>query len=271
MRPQSAKTPAPESHRRARELWPSGCFMECAPTYEEDSKQIVRAHSTHKRLPWGTTAVAPPVSIPGQAHLCALRVVVEETGLALNLGAGRVSRSAGGCRSPKAPYKCTLSNQTEDASPAVVRQLYSLEVHDISCHRLLANLSAERPHSGSRAVPAGLNYVLVLYAVNEMGRSQPVLLRAEAADRYWDGARHGTRAFRAAFTARDDGSCKRAVGLLFVVPPLPLSLQQDSSEWGGSGGCEQGSSLVVIMVAVTFAAVFFLFLLVIVARCRNKH
>ncbi|XP_075537325.1 roundabout homolog 3-like [Dermacentor variabilis] len=143
---------------------------------------------------------------------------------------------------PKAPYNCTLSNQTEDAFLAEcredpsggggMRQVYSLEVHDISCHRLLANLSAERPAFWVQGVPAGLNYVLVLYAVNEMGRSQPVLLRAEAADRYWDGtSRHG-------------------------------------SEWSG---CEQSNSLVVILIAVTFAAVFFLFLLVIVARCRTKR
>ncbi|XP_077557008.1 neural cell adhesion molecule 1-like isoform X2 [Haemaphysalis longicornis] len=170
-------------------------------------------------------------------------------GTLLCWAANRIGRQKEPCRfhvvpigPPKAPYNCTLSNQTEDAflaecreEPGGVRQLYSLEVHDISCHRLLANLSAERPAFWVQGVPAGLNYVLVLYAVNEMGRSQPVLLRAEAADRYWDGARHG------------------------------------SSEWGGGGGCEQGSSLVVILVAVTFAAVFFLFLLVIVARCRNKQ
>ncbi|KAL3207751.1 hypothetical protein MRX96_039541 [Rhipicephalus microplus] len=143
---------------------------------------------------------------------------------------------------PKTPYNCTLSNQTEDALLAEcredpsggggLRQLYNLEVHDISCHRLLANLSAERPAFWVQGLPAGLNYVLVIYAVNEMGRSQPFLLRAEAADRYWDGiSRHG-------------------------------------SEWGG---CEQSNSLVVILIAVTFAAVFFLFLLVIVARCRTKR
>ncbi|KAK8768918.1 hypothetical protein V5799_014617, partial [Amblyomma americanum] len=142
---------------------------------------------------------------------------------------------------PKAPYNCTLSNQTEDAFLAEcredpsggggLRQMYSLEVHDISCHRLLANLSADRPAFWVQGVPAGLNYVLVLYAVNEMGRSQPVLLRAEAADRYWDGTtRHG-------------------------------------GEWSG---CEQSNSLVVILIAVTFAAVFLLFLLVIIARCRTK-
>ncbi|KAG0422418.1 hypothetical protein HPB47_001760 [Ixodes persulcatus] len=118
---------------------------------------------------------------------------------------------------PRAPYNCTLSNQTEEAFLAEcredhsggLRQRYNLEVHDISCHRLLANLTADRPAFWVQGVPAGLNYVLVLYAANEMGRSQPVLLRAEAADRYWDGARHG-------------------------------------GEWGG---CEQGNSLVVILVA----------------------
>lgn len=128
---------------------------------------------------------------------------------------------------PKAPYNCTLSNQTEDAflaecreEPGGVRQLYSLEVHDISCHRLLANLSAERPAFWVQGVPAGLNYVLVLYAVNEMGRSQPVLLRAEAADRYWDGARHGTRAAHLSTVCLDcfygikGVSRKRAVGVV---------------------------------------------------------
>ncbi|XP_040068972.2 synaptogenesis protein syg-2 [Ixodes scapularis] len=139
---------------------------------------------------------------------------------------------------PRAPYNCTLSNQTEEAFLAEcredhsggLRQRYNLEVHDISCHRLLANLTADRPAFWVQGVPAGLNYVLVLYAANEMGRSQPVLLRAEAADRYWDGARHG-------------------------------------AEWGG---CEQGNSLVVILVAVTLSTVFLLLLLVVVARCRSK-
>nr|XP_037274116.1 hemicentin-1-like [Rhipicephalus microplus] len=101
---------------------------------------------------------------------------------------------------PKAPYNCTLSNQTDDAFLAEcledpsdggeLRQLYNLEVHDISCHRLLANLSAERPAFWVQDVPVSLNYVLVLYAVNEMGRSEPVLLRADTPDHYWDGTLH---------------------------------------------------------------------------------
>lgn len=139
---------------------------------------------------------------------------------------------------PKAPYNCTLSNQTEDAFLAEchedeaggLRQLYNLEVHDISCHRLLANLTAEKPVFWIQGVPPGLNYVLVMYAVNELGRSQPVLLRAEAADRHWDGIGHG-------------------------------------DDWNG---CEQSTSLVAILIAVTFAALFLLFILIIVARCRSK-
>ncbi|XP_064455772.1 hemicentin-2-like isoform X2 [Ornithodoros turicata] len=139
---------------------------------------------------------------------------------------------------PKAPYNCTLSNQTEDAFLAEchedqaggLRQLYNLEVHDISCHRLLANLTSDKPIFWIQGVPPGLNYVLVMYALNELGRSQPVLLRAEAADRYWDGVRHG-------------------------------------GEWSG---CEQSNSLVVILIAVAFAALFLLCILVLIARCRNK-
>ncbi|CAN7996401.1 unnamed protein product, partial [Ixodes pacificus] len=100
---------------------------------------------------------------------------------------------------PLAPSNCTLSNQTEEAFLAECRedhiggprQLYSLEVHDVSCHRLLANLTADRPAFWVQGVPAGLNVVLVLYAANQMGRSQPVLLRAEAADRHWEGLRQG--------------------------------------------------------------------------------
>ncbi|KAG0423210.1 hypothetical protein HPB47_000999, partial [Ixodes persulcatus] len=98
---------------------------------------------------------------------------------------------------PLAPSNCTLSNQTEEAFLAECRedhiggprQLYSLEVHDVSCHRLLANLTADRPAFWVQGVPAGINVVLVLYAANQMGRSQPVLLRAEAADRHWEGLR----------------------------------------------------------------------------------
>ncbi|XP_040070836.1 synaptogenesis protein syg-2, partial [Ixodes scapularis] len=139
---------------------------------------------------------------------------------------------------PLAPSNCTLSNQTEEAFLAECRedhiggprQLYSLEVHDVSCHRLLANLTADRPAFWVQGVPAGLNVVLVLYAANRMGRSQPVLLRAEAADRHWEGLRHG-------------------------------------GEWNG---CERSNYLVVILVAVTLITVFLLFLLVIVTRCRNK-
>ncbi|KAH7964721.1 hypothetical protein HPB49_000981 [Dermacentor silvarum] len=142
---------------------------------------------------------------------------------------------------PKAPYNCTLSNQTEDAFLAEcledpsdgggLRQLYSLEVHDISCRRLLANLSAERPAFWVQDVPAGLNYVLVLYAVNEMGRSEPVLLRAETPDRYWDGTLH------------------------------------HAGDWSS---CEPSNSLVVILISGTFSAIFFLLLFVILARCRAK-
>uniref|UniRef100_A0A1S4LH62 Sidestep protein, putative n=1 Tax=Ixodes scapularis TaxID=6945 RepID=A0A1S4LH62_IXOSC len=84
------------------------------------------------------------------------------------------------------PSNCTLTNQTEEAFLADCRedhiggprQLYSLEVHDVSCHRLLANLTADRPAFWVQGVPAGINVVLVLYAANQMGRSQPVLLRA---------------------------------------------------------------------------------------------
>ncbi|CAN7996391.1 unnamed protein product [Ixodes pacificus] len=139
---------------------------------------------------------------------------------------------------PLAPSNCTLSNQTEESFLAECRedhiggpgQLYSLEVHDVSCHRLLANLTADRPAFWVQGVPAGLNVVLVLYAANQMGRSQPVLLRAEGADRHWEGLRHG-------------------------------------GEWDG---CERSNYLVVILVAVTLITVFLLFLLVIVTRCRNK-
>ncbi|CAN7995992.1 unnamed protein product, partial [Ixodes pacificus] len=54
---------------------------------------------------------------------------------------------------PLAPSNCTLSNQTEESFLAECRkdhiggprQLYSLEVHDVSCHRLLATLTADRP------------------------------------------------------------------------------------------------------------------------------
>ncbi|KAL1437212.1 hypothetical protein MTO96_049194 [Rhipicephalus appendiculatus] len=142
---------------------------------------------------------------------------------------------------PKAPYNCTLSNQTEDAFLAecledpsdggVLRQLYNLEVHDISCHRLLANLSAERPAFWVQDVPVGLNYVLVLYAVNEMGRSEPVLLRADTPDRYWDGTLH------------HDG------------------------DWSN---CEESNSLIVTLITVTFSAIFLLLLFVILARYRVK-
>ncbi|KAM7300538.1 synaptogenesis protein syg-2 [Ixodes scapularis] len=139
---------------------------------------------------------------------------------------------------PLAPSNCTLSNQTQESFLAECRedhiggprQLYSLEVHDVSCHRLLANLTADRPAFWVQGVPAGINVVLVLYAANRMGRSQPVLLRAEAADRHWEGLRHG-------------------------------------GEWNG---CERSNYLVVILVAVTLITVFLLFLLVIVTRCRNK-
>ncbi|KAM7300515.1 hemicentin-1 [Ixodes scapularis] len=139
---------------------------------------------------------------------------------------------------PLAPSNCTLTNQTEVAFLAECRedhiggprQLYSLEVHDVSCHRLLANLTADRPAFWVQGVPAGINVVLVLYAANQMGRSQPVLLRAEAADRHWEGLRHG-------------------------------------GEWNG---CEQGNYLVVILVAITFITLFLLLLLVVAARCRNK-
>ncbi|XP_049270080.1 hemicentin-1 [Rhipicephalus sanguineus] len=142
---------------------------------------------------------------------------------------------------PKAPYNCTLSNQTEDAFLAecledpsdggALRQLYNLEVHDISCHRLLANLSSERPAFWVQDVPVGLNYVLVLYAVNEMGRSEPVLLRADTPDRYWDGTLH------------HDG------------------------DWGS---CEESNSLIIILITVTFSAIFLLLLFVILARYRMK-
>ncbi|XP_054933189.1 neural cell adhesion molecule 1-like [Dermacentor andersoni] len=142
---------------------------------------------------------------------------------------------------PKAPYNCTLSNQTEDAFLAEcledasdgggLHQLYSLEVHDVSCHRLLANLSAERPAFWVQDVPAGLSYVLVLYAVNEVGRSQPVLLRAETPYRYWDGTLH------------------------------------HGGDWSS---CEPSNSLAVILITVTFSAIFFLLLFVTLARCRTK-
>ncbi|KAG0435106.1 hypothetical protein HPB47_018682 [Ixodes persulcatus] len=100
---------------------------------------------------------------------------------------------------PLAPSNCTLSNQTEEAFLAECRedhiggprQLYSLEVHDVSCHRLKANLTADRPAFWVQGVPASINVVLVLHAANQMGRSQPVLFRAEAADHQWESLRRG--------------------------------------------------------------------------------
>ncbi|KAK8783563.1 hypothetical protein V5799_010073 [Amblyomma americanum] len=142
---------------------------------------------------------------------------------------------------PKPPYNCTLSNQTEDAFLAEcsedprgrgMYQMYGLEVHDSSCSRLLANLSADRPSFWVHGVPAGLTYLLVLYAVNRMGRSQPVVLRAEAADRYWDGI---------------------------------------TGQGYESSGCEQSNSLGIIVIAVCMAALFLTFLFGLIKHCLNKQ
>ncbi|KAM7313209.1 nephrin [Ixodes scapularis] len=86
---------------------------------------------------------------------------------------------------PEAPGLCTLANQTEDAFQVHcsaghhggLPQHFVLEVHD-SGGRFRGNVTAPQPNFEVTDLPAGSDFVLVVYSANGKGRSSPVLLTA---------------------------------------------------------------------------------------------
>ncbi|XP_064469488.1 hemicentin-2-like [Ornithodoros turicata] len=87
---------------------------------------------------------------------------------------------------PESPADCAVSNQTEDSFVILcseghhggLRQHFVLELHDSAGGRCRANLSGSLPAFQVTDLPAGTEFVLVVYAANAKGRSPPVLLTA---------------------------------------------------------------------------------------------
>ncbi|XP_064469484.1 neural cell adhesion molecule 1-like [Ornithodoros turicata] len=87
---------------------------------------------------------------------------------------------------PESPSDCVVSNQTEDSFFILcreghhggLRQHFVLELQDSGGGRSRANLSGSLPAFQVVDLPAGTDFVLVVYAANAKGRSPPVLLTA---------------------------------------------------------------------------------------------
>ncbi|CAN7938075.1 unnamed protein product, partial [Ixodes hexagonus] len=86
---------------------------------------------------------------------------------------------------PEPPGLCMLANQTEDAFQVLcsgghhggLPQIFVLEIHD-SGGRFRGNVTALEPKFEVTDLPAGSEFVLVVYSANGKGRSSPVLLTA---------------------------------------------------------------------------------------------
>ncbi|XP_076366981.1 neural cell adhesion molecule 2-like [Tachypleus tridentatus] len=86
---------------------------------------------------------------------------------------------------PDTVKNCSLRNQTEhvieveciEGYNGGLLQYFVMEVHDKSFQKLRANITASDPRFQADNLPAGTNFLVVVYAVNAKGRSHPLVMR----------------------------------------------------------------------------------------------
>ncbi|XP_022237588.1 hemicentin-1-like, partial [Limulus polyphemus] len=86
---------------------------------------------------------------------------------------------------PDTVRNCSLRNQTEhvievectEGNNGGLNQHFVMEVHDKNFQILRANITAPEPTFQAENLPAGTNFLVVVYAVNSKGRSHPLVMR----------------------------------------------------------------------------------------------